>query len=277
VVSVFMVAATVTIVPAMAALWYFLRRYEGYFQDARVFFSLVVGFFAGLAVAFLENVLFRFQDQTFIEATGLAFALMYFIFGYAMLESAAKLVVLGSKNFRVRKDTPYYGAALGLGFGAMVSLQIVALALQGSELLTRGLSGSSLAAFLLLVLTATGTCLTHGAAGVWIGKGAADGKLWRGLLHGTLWQAPALLTLWFLWVNLPTIAIVPALASALFGAIALLVAQTRILDRIVPPEIRDLVRKERRREQRSAARGERDGRGPDEPLVTSPLDPPPRP
>jgi hypothetical protein len=271
--SVFLVAATVTIVPAMGALWYFLRRYEGYFQDARVFFSLVVGFFAGLVVAFMENVLFRFEGADFVEATGVAFALAYFVVGYAILESAAKLVVLGAKAYRLRKDTPYYGAALGLGFGAMVGLQFTALSLQRTGLLTQGLGWASLGAFLLLVLTACGLAFSHGASGVWVGRGAAEGKLWRGLLHGAAWQAPALLLLWFAHRAIGQVALEPALLLAAYGAFLLVFTQYKVLDRIVPPEIRDLVRKEWRRERRRAARGDQQ----DEPLVTSPLDPPPRP
>ena len=46
--SIFLVASVVTIIPALGFLFYLLNRYEGYFEDARVFFSLTVGFFVGM-------------------------------------------------------------------------------------------------------------------------------------------------------------------------------------------------------------------------------------
>jgi hypothetical protein len=210
-----------------------------------------------------------------VKAAGFAFAITYFVFGYAVLEAAAQLVVLGSRAYRQRKDTPYYGAALGLGFGAMASLQMCALSLERTGVLERGLTLENLGGFLLIVLMSAGISLTHGAAGVWIGKGSADGKLWRGLIHGALWQAPTLLLLWF-WLQAPfQAALEPALLAVTYGAFALVFTQNKVLDRIVPPELRDLVRKERRRDLRRQGR-DNEGAGEDEPLVSSPLDPPPR-
>ena len=92
-VSVFLVAAVVTIVPALGFLFYLLNRYEGYFEDARVFFALTVGFFAGLVVAFLENVLFAFDSASFVAQAGVGTAFVLFVAGYALVESAAKTVV----------------------------------------------------------------------------------------------------------------------------------------------------------------------------------------
>jgi hypothetical protein len=267
VVSVFLVAAAVTIAPAMAFLWYLLSRYEGYFQDARVFFALTVGFFAGLVVAFLENVAFQFDSPRFTASAGAATAFLFFVGGYAFVESAAKTSVLGFGQFRKRKDTPYYGAALGIGFGAMVALQSVALALHDTSLLIRAFTASTATAFALIVLSGAGAVLVSGAAGVWIGKGSADGRLWSGLAWGSLLTMPSLAFLWFFRPALATwqsvsappaallwLAIVPAVASLVYGVGLVAYTQTKILDNVVPPEIRDLVDKERRRERRERMR-----------------------
>lgn len=248
-VSDFLVAAATTIAPALGILFYLLRRYEGYFEDARVFFSLTVGFFAGLVVAFLENVLFAFDSDLFIEQAGLATAFVLFVAGYAFVETAAKTVVLGSSKFRKRKDTPYYGAALGIGFGAMVGLQAVALALTRTQLLDRSIDANWVLVFLLILLSAAGTILAAGATGVWVGRGTAEGRLWRGLVHGALLTMPTLVCVWFFR---PAPAIIPAVASFAYGLGLVVITQRRILDRIVPPEIRDQVLKERRREARRA-------------------------
>jgi hypothetical protein len=251
VVSVFLVAAVVTIIPALGFLWYLLGRYEGYFEDARVFFSLVVGFFAGLVVAFLENGLFLFDDPVFIASSGAATAFMLFVAGYAFIEAAAKTVVLGTAKFRKRKDTPYYGAALGIGFGAMVALQAVARGLSQTALVERAVDAQWVLAFALIVLSACGTMLAAGATGVWIGRQAADGRLWRGLANGALLTMPTLACLWFFR---PAPAILPAVVSFVYGLALVAYTQRKILDKVVPPEIRDLVTKERRRAERERMR-----------------------
>lgn len=249
-VSDFLVAAVTTIAPALGILFYLLNRYEGYFEDARVFFSLVVGFFAGLVVAFLENVLFAFDSDLFVAQAGLATAFVMFVAGYALVETAAKTVVLGAGKFRKRKDTPYYGAALGIGFGAMVGLQAVALGLDRTQLLDRAFEVQSVVVFVLLLLSAAGTILAAGATGVWIGKGTSEGRLWKGLGQGTFLMMPTLACLWFFR---PAPAVVPAVASFAYGLMLVVWTQRRILDNVVPPEIRDQVLKERRREARREA------------------------
>ncbi|MHB1261615.1 MAG: hypothetical protein ACYC2H_07845 [Thermoplasmatota archaeon] len=251
-VSVFLIAATVTIIPALGFLWYLLGRYEGYFEDARVFFSLIVGFFAGLVVAFLENGVFLFDDPAFIAVAGGAFAFSMFVAGYAFVEAAAKTVVLGTAKFRKRKDTPYYGAALGIGFGAMVALQAVARGLSQTALVERTVDAAWLLAFTLIILSACGTMLAAGATGVWIGRRSADGQLWRGLAHGALLTMPTLACLFFFR---PAPAIIPAVLSFAYGLGLVYYTQRNILDKVVPPEIRDLVAKERRRAEREKMRG----------------------
>lgn len=246
-----LVAATVTVAPAMALLWLLLQRYEGYFQDARVFVSLTFGFFAGLVVAFLENVLFQFDGPAFTASAGAAQAFTLFVGGYAFVEAAAQTVVLGLGRFKGRKDTPYYGAAVGIGFGAMVGLQATALAITRAQLLSRPLDGQGVLAFALVAAMAVGSVLVAAAVGVWVGKGSGDGKLWRGLGMGTLVGAPALACAWFFR---PAPAILPAVVVLAYGVGIVAYTQRRVLDRIVPPEIRDQVLKERRRAERDKMR-----------------------
>lgn len=254
-VSVFLVAAAVTIVPALGFLWYLLGRYEGYFEDARVFFALIVGFFAGLVVSFLENALFQFDSDAFALSAGLATAFVLYVAGYAVVEAGAKTVVLGASKFRKRKDTPYYGAALGIGFGAMVALQSAARGFQRIADLGFAWDFTTVTLGLLVLMLALGNLLTQGAAGVWVGKGSAEGRLWRGTAHGALVHMPLLALLWLSRLEgaLPvTIACAGAVAYGM-GIVAY--TQRHILDKVVPPEIRDLVMKERRRAEREKMRG----------------------
>lgn len=249
-----LIAVPVTIVPAMGLVWLMLHRYEGYFQDARVFFSLVAGFFAGIVVAFLESQ-FDFAGPAFVASVGAAPAFVMFVAGYAFFESGAKSVLLGLARFRKRKDTPYYAAALGLGFGAMMALAFVIVSLRASRL--AAFPDYELAPFLGMAAVFLGGLLAHGGSTVWIGKGSAEGKLGKGWLQATALQMPILVCYWFYWPSLGQgnqLVIVPAVASVVYGAGLMAYADSRILARIVPPEIRDMVQKERRRAEREKMR-----------------------
>lgn len=253
-VSVFLIAAAVTIVPALGFLWYLLGRYEGYFEDARVFFSLVVGFFAGLVVAFLEGALFQFDSLAFILSAGVATAFVLYVAGYAFIEAAAKTIVLGTEKFRKRKDTPYYGAALGIGFGAMVALQSVALGFTRIGVVGWAWTVDTVAVAAFVLMLAFGNLLVQGAVGVWVGRGSADGRMWRGMGHGALLHMPLLALLWLARLEGLWMISLAAVGAMVYGLGLVAYTQRNILDKVVPPEIRDLVTKERRRAEREKMR-----------------------
>lgn len=253
-VSIFLVAAVVTVIPAFGILFYLLNRYEGYFEDARVFFCLTVGFFVGLVVAFLEAAAFRFDSPEFIADAGQATAFLMFVGGYALVESAAKTVVLGSAKFRRRKDTPYYGAALGVGFGAMVALQVVAARFTRIDQVGWAFDRPTVLVVALTLLFALSSLLVQAGAGVLVGRGSAEGRLWRGLSQGALAHMPFLTLMFFGLVDEVALIVTAALLAFAYSVGLVLWTQRRILDKVVPPEIRDQVLKERRREAR---RGER--------------------
>lgn len=268
--SPFLAAAPIAVLPAMGVLWYLLKRYEEYFDDARVFFSLVVGFFVGLFAIAFETLAIPFADPLFVASMGVWTSFVFFTVGYAFFETALKVVVLGTRGYRTRKDTPYYGAALGLGMGAMMALGTLTVAFtRASDFIKApGLDISALQLVLLLSLLSlvpVAAVFTHGAAGIWVGKNVSEGLLWRGWVVGTAIQIPVLVAFWVLLLFIPLFGAsklasygVPAVAVAAFayGLWVLLRAQDRVLDHVVPPEIRDQVRRERRREARRRQRGE---------------------
>jgi hypothetical protein len=264
--GLFFLAVAVTILPAMLAMWWFLRRYEGYFEDARIFFSLAVGFFLGLFATAFEFLAFPFHTADFVDAMGWGTALFLFVAGYAFFETGAKVIALGLKKFRQRKDTPYYGAAMGLGFGAMAALLFVALNLNLSGFYETPYSART---FFVMVMVPVGGILAHGATGAIVGQGSAEGKLWKGWGYGALLQMPLLGTYWLFWPNIGdgTMAwsgvgeglllyIFPSVLALGYGLGLLLITQRRVLDPIVPADIRAQVARERRREARRKQRGE---------------------
>ncbi len=230
----------------MGALFWFLRRYEGFFEDARLFFALIVGFFVGLAASAFEFYT-NFADATYL---GIATAFLFFVVGYAFFETGIKTIVLGLQRFRGRKDTPYYGVALGLGMGAMLALMVVANAIRASMI--TGME-YGLLPFVVMVLIPVGAIFAHGATGAWVGQGSADGKLWRGWAIGTMLQLPILGCYWLWWPSIGQGNVVvwfPALVAVVYGAGLLVITDKRILHPIVPDEIKAQVRRERRKQMR---------------------------
>ncbi len=266
-----LIAAPLAILPAAAALWYLLKRYEGYFDDGRVFLSLTFGFFAGLVAIFLELALFPFQDETFKAQVGAGTAFLMFVFGYAMFETACKLVVLGMSRFRGRKDTPYYGAALGLGMGSMMALGFIALNLNQVPFIAEQLNTTSnqtilpsdvsyqALPFIAMLLVPLGLVFAHGGSGAFVGRYVAKGELWKGWAVGAALQAPGLMALALFW---PSIGIgyetniVPGLIAMGYGLGLMAIARSKILDHVVPAEIKDKLRRAQRREARAARRDE---------------------
>lgn len=260
-----LIAAPVALIPAVAALWYLLKRYEMYFDDARVFMSLTVGFFAGLVVIAMERLLFPFESPVFRAEVGAGTAFLFFVVGYALFETAAKLVVLGSRAYRMRKDTPYYGAALGLGMGTMMALGYIAINMNVADALaqqdnrTAGALGTSygILPFVSMALLPIGAVLAHGATGVWVGRATAKGQLWQGWLIGAALQAPVLGMFWLFSPHVGqgnVIVMEPGLMSIVYGALLLHITRKRVLDHVVPKEILDQVRRDERRKAREAGR-----------------------
>lgn len=250
-------AALVTILPGMAILWYYLKRYEGMFQDAKMFFGLITGFFAGLFVAAFEFYT-NFGASDFQAAAGVGTAFLFFVVGYAFFETGIKSMILGLGRFRTQRDTPYYGVALGMGMGAMVAMMIVANAFRLGE--ANGtpytwLTGGA------MVMIPVGGMLAHGATGAWVGKGSADGKLWKGWGIGTILQIPILGAYWLWWPSIGRGDLSLAANSFTmllclgYGIALLVITQNKVLDHVVPKDIRDKFRRAQRREARAAMAG----------------------
>ncbi len=244
----------VTFLPGMAILWYYLKRYEGMFSDRKVFFALIVGLFAGLFVAAFEFYT-NFGAADFQAAAGFGTAFIFFTAGYAFFETGIKTMVLGLGRFRAQRDTPYYGAALGLGMGAMIAMMIVATATRAAENAGNPygwLTGTA------MVLIPFGGMLAHGATGAWVGKGSADGKLWKGWGIGTILQVPILGAYWLWWPSIGVgnaLPIFPVILCIGYGAALLWITQKKVLDEVVPKDVRDKLRRAQRREARQAALG----------------------
>lgn len=165
------------IVTTLLILWFSLRRYEGYFSEKKLFLS----FLAGIAVGFVVVVL---------EFLTSGVSIVIAIIAFPLIEQLSKLMILNYKVFRGGKDTPIYGLAVGLGFGAIFIPISTLVALKGQTLDIASAVAAFLAGFALIFL--------HGATGSVVGYGVGymEGeKKWKYFVLAVLITVPARLIL----------------------------------------------------------------------------------
>lgn len=228
-------------VPAMGFLYLVLHEYQALFSEKRIFRTFFVGLLVGVLVTvaeqFLSPAVRQLLGASVLETRSLV-VLAVFSLLLATLESLVFAAVLNWKTFRGRRDTPFYGVAFGLGFGATN-----VLFLMGMILAQRGEQSRSteMAEIVLLSLLGTffiGGILVHAAMGGWIGRGAAVGPLplevARAVVARTLYVG---LYYGVLLTTQPLVSHALALGGVAFGIFLVARTITHVLDRVVPPEV----------------------------------------
>jgi hypothetical protein len=229
----FLVGVFFGFVPAMGFLYILLHRYEGLFSERGAFFAFFTGLGGGLVVTLL---------QLFISARG-AGQLVLVILLFGVLDALVFAAFLNRRRYRGKRDTPFYGVAFGLGFGALNVLFLVGhvvvrlAAVTDIVVETLGL--------VLVGLYFIGSILVQASVGSWIGRGAAQGELLGECIKTALVEAAYLGGFYLLFV--PTVSnLVPFIGLGL--AIALIAYILRaVLDPLVPEAIRREMGVHRRR------------------------------
>jgi len=210
--------------PALAVLYFALWRYDGFFDDRRVFLTMIVGLAMGMLVAFFNAWVHP----------------LYYFYGYILglpaLEELFKLIVLNTKRFHGRFDTVFYGVSLGVGIGSMVTVAFLYL----------GLTTLGAAELVIVLALSFGLCFLHASTGVIIGWGVSKYRAWRGLGYAILIHVVANVTLTPFLLDLPGRYV--ALA-AFFGiaALSFFFAVFKMIPDSFPQELKALMRRERRR------------------------------
>lgn len=183
VVSPTLVASLLALLPAMGLLFVLLRRYEHQFEDAGIFFALMVGLFAGIAVSAFEIFAIPFGDPLFVESMGFVQASTMYIAGYAFFQAGVLAMFVGLGRFKAQRSAPFYGFTFGTSMGAMMALAYLSINLQSIRAAGFSLSFGNWILLLLIVLAFIGL---HGAAGAYAGSASSQGKLWKGWGQATL-------------------------------------------------------------------------------------------
>lgn len=224
----FLVGVFFGFVPSMGFLYILLNNYEGLFNDKRAFFAYLIGLGAGLIATILQ----MFLGPSGAEAPNIAFLEVLLI---GVVHALLFAMALNSKKFRGKRDTPFYGVAFGLGFGALNVLFLVGnavaqLARTPGSVLVETLSLSYIGLYFM------GSILLHAAVGAWIGQGAATRSIFQPLLKSAAAEALFLGGFFLLFLE-PWGSFVPIVALGLTIALIAHVLK-HDLDTIVPPEVR---------------------------------------
>jgi hypothetical protein len=251
----FILAVFYCFVPAMGFLYILLHEYQHFYNEKKMFRTFFVGMIAGAVLTLLE--------QFFRGGGGVGLLLMGALL--AVLEALAFTAVLNWRPFRGRRDTPYYGLAFGLGFGATAALFgmfLVLLEVERSGSLAGLDVWTRLFQITMLALHLIGGILIHGAMGGWIGHGTGTGPLPKYvLLAGAVRFAYHVLfvAILFLPALLGNVLTVLSLAFAIWVIMRVL---RNVLDRLVPPEILREMGIHQRRIGRRILREQDEGRPP---------------
>lgn len=242
------IGSLVCFVPAITLLYFMLERYEGCFEDKKVFLTLVLGLFFGMFVYIFELVGF-FNLNPFAFGVTLL-SLISSILGIALLHQSIKMMILNMKRFRGKFDTTFYGSSLGLGFGAMYTFAAVVTQFENLD-----------TSFFISIVFIIGIILFHGATGVIIGYGCSIHKPMRYFFYAFLLNVLYNIFVFLYYVSIAGVtemsARLPALGvlatiTIILGALIFSYAFYTILPRSLPENFKRLRRRLMRKERAKA-------------------------
>lgn len=238
----FSVALILGLAPALALLFWSIRRYDvpftryRLFDDRRLFGGFAVGMIFGAVASFVEVLRLAGFSGTVVALAA------YFLF-----EESFKMVWLNRRAYRGRFDTTFYGVSVGVGIASTLAVASVLTNAGSSSLYTAG-------NLLLLALFSVSWSLVHGDTGVLIGFGSSRGETLRPFLKALLvrYVHGALLLAFFLGAEVPW-SLLAAATSIAFAAIVYHYVYSTLLPGTLPDDIRREMEREKRRARKVKA------------------------
>jgi len=235
----FGVALSLGIAPALAFLWWSIRRFDipftqyRLFDDRKLFGSFAVGMIFGVLVSYLRLL---------IGAVDLVSSVLIF-FGILLTEELFKVVYLNRRGYRERFDTTFYGLALGVGSSSTAVVATVVWTALPQLYQPVG--------FAVLVLYSINLAAINADTGALIGFGASRGDLWRSFEKAVaIRYAHGALLFVFLLAGpyVPDVLVFITLATAVaFGLLVYHYVYTTLLPGTLPDDIQREMRREKRR------------------------------
>ncbi len=240
----FSAALVLGLAPALAVLYWSIRRFDIPFTRYRLFDDrrLFGGFAAGLIFGAVA-VFFEVNFPVGLAGTVAALA-AFFVF-----EESFKMVWLNRRAYRGRFDTTFYGVSVGVGVAATLAVGSVVSSIAASPAAL-----STPETLLLLALFCVSWSLVHADSGVLIGFGASRGETLWPLIKALLvrYAHGAILLAFFLGVEEPW-SLIAVATSIVFAAVVYHYVYTVLLPATLPDDVRREMKREKRRERRAKA------------------------
>lgn len=230
-------------VPAMGFLYILLHTYEAFFNEKRLFLTFFVGIVFGVVITALTQTLGPKVVLVATAADPSLFQLgelLVFAALIAVLETAAFTAVLNWRTFRGRRDTPFFGTAFGLGFGAANVIFLLGGILRALEL--QGATADLYEVLLLSIFSLyfIGSILAFAAMGAWVGRGTASGDLWPEFARASLLRTTFNALFYAILVSslhAPLFSNLLPVLGIIVGVLVIRHVIRFVLDRVVPPEV----------------------------------------
>lgn len=143
------------------ALWLFVRTYEAYGERRVNQRKLWLGYGGGVVLAFFA--------QMIIQLGGIDIDAAVELFVRPLVEMAFLYAGLNHRTFRQHREAGYYGAGLGLSYGAtLATIRLISIEEARGELELPGV--------LLVVATGMTMVLLHGGMGLWLADRLRQGS-----------------------------------------------------------------------------------------------------
>ncbi len=209
----------VVFIPALFVLYYFLGEFEKYFKANKALFMVIFGAGIGMVIGFFSLA---------FDLSNLLWAL-----GIIALVEVVKFFILLQKPFRLNRDTPFYGFALGTGISSMMIFVYSFAA---------GLVSIDLTTLAFIFLISYNYTFIYSATGAVIGYGSQMGEFWLYLGRAFLLSGLHGFMMIFVWsLEFGRIgAFAFLIIGAVYGTYLVFYVHNNIFPEAVPEEVKDV-------------------------------------
>lgn len=237
------IGTIICFVPAIAILYFVLDKYEGCYKEQKIFLSLLIGFFLGLISAIMEMFGFFTLIPKIEIIEGVRYVIyspyiILSIFTIALFQNGIKSLILSLERFRQSTETVFYGASLGLGFGALYSFVVFATQFHGIN---------NYKAFIPAVFFIIGIIFLHCCFGIILGYGSYKRKFFSYFICAVILQIILNIIFFYTFSITQEQLILPAVITFLFGFNLFLYVYKNIIPESLPENMKREMRRKLRR------------------------------
>lgn len=246
-----LIAGALGIGPALAFLFHALRKYDAPHVDAPLFDTRTL--FVLLAVGMVFGGVSSYLSNSIIPPFAPFLEMLLLLLLVALFEELFKLVLVNLKRFQLKRETTFYGLALGVGTSS-----VAMIFLAGYTLVVFQPEGWALVGILASIgVYSIAMSALHASTGSFIGHGAATGYVWNYFFQAMICRVVFAVLIVPFFVGSQVSPLVPFFSLAAAVAFSFFI-YGHAYYRILPETLPDKERKRKRRQFRKMKIGSKD-------------------